>query len=56
MSGRVTIEDLILDEEGLATVVEAISHLRRERSEPDATDAECLVEICRDWIFETPTR
>jgi hypothetical protein len=52
MPGEVTLEDLIHDEEGLAVVRDSIAHLREHWSEPDATDAEALVAICRGWLFE----
>lgn len=48
------LEDLVDDEEGLEVLVDAVKALREQRSEPDATAGECLVAICRDWLFEIP--
>lgn len=48
------LEDLVDDEEGLEVLVDAVKAVREQRSEPDATAGECLVAICRDWLFEIP--
>tara|TARA_R100000388_G_scaffold89789_1_gene70728 strand:+ start:537 stop:716 length:180 start_codon:yes stop_codon:yes gene_type:complete len=36
-----------------AIVRYAIRMLKEERSEPDAADDDCLVEICRYWLLES---
>ena len=41
-----------LDEHDAQIVRNAIEQLKEERSEPEATDEECLVEILHNWMQE----
>lgn len=42
-----------LSDDDLETLRSAIARVREERSEPLATDLQCLVVICQCWLTET---
>ena len=42
-----------LDHYDSQIVRDAIDQLKEERSEPDATDEECVIEIINSWLRES---